>query len=157
MTTTTSAPATRLLDMEDASVTLPLKSFIHRESPKDHGGGNHTPLSQDHSPRYNGSGYTSQLQRPSPQYSASISPVNPTFTVDQSTDCSVSASGSDHEMTGEPLQVVTPDSTLNHPAAATVKQRPDLKPRDIKHQNLSYENRREIKKLVDLEQLPFLY
>ena len=95
MTTTTSAPATRLLDMEDASATLPLKSFIHRESPKDHGGGNHTPLSQDHSPRYNGSGYTSQLQRPSPQYSASISPVNPTFTVDQSTDCSVSASGSD--------------------------------------------------------------
>ena len=97
---------------------------------QDYGGGNHTSSSQDYSPRYNGSGYTSQLQRPSPQHSPSISPVNSTFTVGQSTDCSVSVSGSDHEMTGEPLQVVTPGSTLKYPAAATAKQRPDPKPRN---------------------------
>ena len=110
--------------------TKPSNSQGAHATLQDHGGGNHTPLSQDHSPRYNGSGYTSQLQRPSPQHSPSISPVNSTFTVGQSTDCSVSVSGSDHEMTGEPLQVVTPGSTLKYPAAATAKQRPDPKPRN---------------------------
>ena len=59
--------------------------------------------------------YQQQQQSPSshnnspqlPQHSPSISPVNSTFTLGQSTDCSVSVSGSDHEMVGEQLQVVT--------------------------------------------------
>ena len=51
-----------------------------------------------------------QLKVPSPesQHSPSVSPVNSTFTVGQSTDCSVSVSGSDHEMIGDTLQVLTP-------------------------------------------------
>ena len=75
----------------------------------------------EYSPRY-----TTYTQRPSPQHSPSISPVNSTFTVGQSTDCSVSVSGSDHEMTGEPLQVVTPSHKFSGPA-----KRPEPKPRKI--------------------------
>lgn len=89
-------------------------------------------------------------ESPPPSYhqahSPSISPVNSNYTAGQSTDCSVSVSGSDHELVSDSLQVVmipplkseTSESResilnedsrdLNHPSNL---QRPEPKPRKI--------------------------
>lgn len=81
-----------------------------------------------------------------PAHSPSISPVNSNYTAGQSTDCSVSVSGSDHELVSDSLQVVMippikSDASesretvlnedgrdLNHPSNL---QRPEPKPRKI--------------------------
>ena len=73
---------------------------------------NSTKLSNQLNPHYHQQQPPSPIHQkhnhsPQPQHSPSISPVNSTFTLGQSTDCSVSVSGSDHEMVGEQLQVVT--------------------------------------------------
>jgi len=92
----------------------------------------------------------STSESPPPSYhqahSPSISPVNSNYTAGQSTDCSVSVSGSDHELVSDSLQVVmipplksetgeSRESILNedsrdlsHPSNL---QRPEPKPRKI--------------------------
>lgn len=68
-----------------------------------------------------------KIQSQNSQNSPSISPVNSTFTVGQSTDCSVSVSGSDHEMVGDTLQVVTP----SYQDVREKFLRPEPKPRKV--------------------------
>ena len=68
--------------------------------------------------------------------SPSISPVNSNYTGGQSTDCSVSVSGSDHELISDNLQVVMlPPPHVSHVATETdttqFSHRPEPKPRKI--------------------------
>ena len=70
---------------------------------------------------------------PASAQSPSVSPVNSNYSTaaGQSTDCSVSVSGSDHELISESLQVLVLPPVLPPPHSEPAQHRPEPKPRKI--------------------------